>query len=327
VPILSYQSAENYNGPDSFTFTVAETSTWDNRNQVSDPATVSLTVIPVNDKPSFTHAGNQTVTQPVGPQTVMNWASFDAGPSDEDAVQTATYVVSNTNAALFAVQPAIAPNGTLTYTPAPGATGVSTVTVYVRDSGGTAEGHGAIDTSDATVFTITVNPPAATMISFEELDVWLSTSTSNRTFDVKVQVLRGVSVIAEKELTGITVGLGSSFSHAVYKHFHPLIPATAFGFTAQDTLSVKVLVKLSASSPGGNLASAEVRVWYNTPGVNDTSHLHATRAGTEVTYHLVAGNTLQTSPAQAPGGTQFVSAVVKKGDPYTPLGTWSITPP
>ncbi len=32
----------------------------------------------------------------------------------------AEYIVSNNNTALFTVQPAIAPNGTLTYTPAVG---------------------------------------------------------------------------------------------------------------------------------------------------------------------------------------------------------------
>ena len=46
--------------------------------------------------------------------------------------QTVTFqVTNNTNTALFSVQPAIAPNGTLTYTPAPNANGSATVTVRV----------------------------------------------------------------------------------------------------------------------------------------------------------------------------------------------------
>jgi hypothetical protein len=328
LPSVTYLSPLNYNGPDSFSFRLHELTTWNGQNQMSDPATVEITVTPVNDKPSFTHSGNQTVTQPAGAQTVGGWVTgFDAGPPDEDLTQgVAEYIiVSNTNPALFSVQPAVAANGTLTYTPAPGAAGSATISVRVRDNGGTAEGHGAVDTSDEQLFTITVNPPPATQISFQRTDLWLTTSTSNRKFNVKAQVLRGGVVIAEKEITGLTVGLGSSFSKAVYKQIQPLIPATSFGFTPQDTLSVRVLVKLSASSGGGNQASAEVRLWYNTPGNN--SHLHATRAGTSVKYYMVTGFKLQTSPAQAAGGTQYVSVMVKKGDPYAVLGTWSITGP
>jgi hypothetical protein len=327
LPTVTYLSAFNANGPDSFTFRLHELTTWDGRNQQSDPATVSITVIPVNDKPGFTHGGNQTVTQPAGAQSVVGWVTgFDAGPPDEDVTQgVLDYLVTNNNNALFSVQPAVAPDGTLTYTPAAGASGSATVSVRVRDNGGTAEGHGAIDTSDEQLFTITVNPAAATQILFKGTDVWLTTSTSNRKFDVKAQILRGGVVIAEKEITGIVVGLGSSFSKAVYRQIQPLLPATPFGFTAQDTLSVRVLVKLSASSSGGNQASAEVRLWYNTPGNN--SHLHATRAGSSVKYYMVNGFKLQKSPAQAAGGTLYSSLNVKKGEPYTPFGTWTVTGP
>ena len=48
----------------------------------------------------------------------------------------------------------MAANGTLTYTPAPNANGVATVSVQVRDNGGTASG--GVDTSAAQTFTITV---------------------------------------------------------------------------------------------------------------------------------------------------------------------------
>ena len=64
APSKTFVSAANYNGPDSFTFKVRETSTWNGQNQESDPGTVSLTVMPVNDKPSFTKGPDQTVTQP-----------------------------------------------------------------------------------------------------------------------------------------------------------------------------------------------------------------------------------------------------------------------
>src|SRR5213079_171353 len=68
--------------------------------------------------------------------------------------QTLNFIVSNNNTALFSGQPAVAANGTLTYIPAANANGSVTVTVQVHDDGGTA--NGAVDTSAAQTFTITV---------------------------------------------------------------------------------------------------------------------------------------------------------------------------
>jgi hypothetical protein len=64
------------------------------------------------------------------------------------------FIVSNSNNTLFAVQPAIAADGTLTYTPAANANGSATVTVQLHDNGGTA--GGGVDTSVAQSFSITV---------------------------------------------------------------------------------------------------------------------------------------------------------------------------
>ena len=48
------------------------------------------------------------------PVTVVGWATaISAGPTETDAL---TFNVSNDNNGLFSVQPAVAANGTLTYT-------------------------------------------------------------------------------------------------------------------------------------------------------------------------------------------------------------------
>src|SRR4029079_3099926 len=60
------------------------------------------------------------------------------------------------NTTLFSAQPAVASNGTLTFTPAANANGSATVPVPRKDDGGTA--HGGVDTSAAQTFTITVTP-------------------------------------------------------------------------------------------------------------------------------------------------------------------------
>ena len=65
----------------------------------------------------------------LGAQSVPGWATaVSPGPSDE-AAQTVTFIVSASNPGLFNVQPAVAPNGTLTFTPKALALGSATVTV------------------------------------------------------------------------------------------------------------------------------------------------------------------------------------------------------
>jgi CSLREA domain-containing protein len=150
----TYTPAADYNGPDSFKFTVTDTGDGASPALTSAEATVSITVNAVNDVPSFTKGPDQSATSAVA-QTVPNWATnISAGPPDE-AAQTLTFLVSNNNNAIFSVQPSISPSGTLTYTPAYGFDGVATVTVRLMDNGGTA--LGGVDTSAAQTFTITVH--------------------------------------------------------------------------------------------------------------------------------------------------------------------------
>lgn len=150
----TYTPDPNYNGPDSFTFHVNDGSTDSNNAQVS------ITVTAVNDAPSFTPGPDQSpledssVTAVAGEQIAAGWATLiSAGPTDETG-QSLTFQVTNTNNALFSVQPSIAPDGTLSYTLAPDAFGTAVVTVTLQDNGGTA--GGGQDTSVSESFTITV---------------------------------------------------------------------------------------------------------------------------------------------------------------------------
>ena len=106
--------------------------------------TFTITVTAVNDAPSFTKGADQTVLEDAGAQTVAGWATaISAGPANESG-QTLNFIVSNNNNALFSVQPAIAANGTLTYTPAANANGSATVTVQAarrRRHGQRRRGH------------------------------------------------------------------------------------------------------------------------------------------------------------------------------------------
>jgi VCBS repeat-containing protein len=118
--------------------------------------TFTITVNSVNDAPSFTKGANQTVLEDAAAQTVTGWATtISAGPANESA-QAVDFVVTNSNTSLFSVQPAVAANGTLTFTPAPDAFGVATVTIHAQDNGGTA--NGGVDVSANQFFTITIKP-------------------------------------------------------------------------------------------------------------------------------------------------------------------------
>jgi uncharacterized protein YjbI with pentapeptide repeats len=128
--------------------------------------TLTITVTPVNDAPSFTKGPDQTVAEESGAHTVPNWATaISVGPPNENdgscspagsvvCNQVPDFIVSNNNSALFLSPPAISAAGQLTYTSAPDANGTATVTVQVHDNGGVATG--GVDTSAAQTFTITV---------------------------------------------------------------------------------------------------------------------------------------------------------------------------
>ena len=82
--------------------------------------------------------------------------AFPFDRSSAESSQTVAFEVSNDNPGLFSAQPAISPDGTLTYAGAPDAHGSATVSVVARDDGGIV--CNGDDVSDAKTFTITITP-------------------------------------------------------------------------------------------------------------------------------------------------------------------------
>lgn len=123
--------------------------------------TFRVDVLSSNDAPSFVKGPDVGVTTAF-PQTFPNWAmTISAGPNE--ASQTVGFnVTSFTNAGLFLTPPAVAANGTLTFTPAFGAFGSSTVTLVAQDNGGTT--NGGIAVSGPQTFTITVSQPSTLQV-------------------------------------------------------------------------------------------------------------------------------------------------------------------
>jgi hypothetical protein len=108
-----------------------------------------LTVSSVNDAPSFQFATNElVVAQNSGEVSLANFVTnISVGPANESG-QTWTFTVecdtSDPTNVLFDVPPAVATNGTLTFTLSADSFGTNTVTVIMQDGGGTA--NDAVDT-------------------------------------------------------------------------------------------------------------------------------------------------------------------------------------
>jgi uncharacterized delta-60 repeat protein len=115
-----------------------------------------LVKVSPNHAPSFTKGLDQTVNEDAGPQSVPNWATaISPGPTYESGQTVSFQILGNTASGLFATAPAISSTGTLTYTTAANTVGTATITINLKDDGGTA--NGGFDTSASTSFTITVN--------------------------------------------------------------------------------------------------------------------------------------------------------------------------
>jgi uncharacterized repeat protein (TIGR01451 family) len=160
---IQYAPAANFNGTETFTYTVSD-------GVATDTALVTIQVTPVNDAPSFTPGTNQFVTENAGPQSVTNWATNISPGAANESGQTLTFAVTNNNSVLFSVQPAVnAADGTLTFTPAPDTTGMAVVTVVLEDDGGVA--NGGKDTSDPVTFDIWVLQEGTTVVELTKTAV------------------------------------------------------------------------------------------------------------------------------------------------------------
>jgi ELWxxDGT repeat protein len=150
---FTYQPDADRNGPDGFSYKLTDIQ----GNSVV--RTASLTVKAVNDAPSFVAGADRFVTDISGSRQITHWASnVSAGPPNE-AGQTLTFTATADHPELLAVQPKITVTadgyGTLTYTLKPNMVGVVTVTVVLKDDGGTADG--GFDQSPPQTFKINIS--------------------------------------------------------------------------------------------------------------------------------------------------------------------------
>jgi surface-anchored protein len=154
---VSYTPAANFNGSDSFTYTITD------EHGGTATATVNVTVTPVNDAPSFVKGANQGhAPGTTGTQSFANWATV-ISDGDAGVEQALSFNVAVTSGAeIFSTAPAISSDGTLSYALS-GLAGTAAVDVTLTDD---ATAGGAALTTAVQSFQVSVfATPQAPVIS------------------------------------------------------------------------------------------------------------------------------------------------------------------
>ncbi|MBA4020492.1 MAG: hypothetical protein C0483_25305 [Pirellula sp.] len=159
-PSLTFRAWDRSNDDGSLNGTVVIAAEYGGQTPYSvDFATASIVVQSVNDAPTFTPGDAITVDADSGPQTIAWGADMSPGPDDEAGQNVWFEITANDNAELFAGAPTIDhETGDVSFTTAPGQSGVAHLTVVLHDDGGTA--HGGVNTSSPRQLTINVVPPS-----------------------------------------------------------------------------------------------------------------------------------------------------------------------
>ena len=177
-----------------------------------------------------------TVNEDSGAYLQASFATNISADPTADFELALNFIVSNDRNALFSSQPAVAANGTLTFTPANNANGSATVTMAVHDNGGIADGR--VDTSASRTFTITV-----TSVNDAPTDIALSASS-----------------LAENNAANATVGtLSATDPDAGATHTFTLVTGAGSTDNAAFNLSGNSL-RLNGSANFETKSSYSVRV-------------------------------------------------------------------
>lgn len=130
---LTYTPAANYNGPDSFAFTVTDDSTAGGPAKTSPPATISLTVPAVNDRPV---AVSQSVSVQANKSVIITLTADDGDP---ELTQALTFAIASgpAHGTLTALDPTTTTTGSVRwlYRPNPAYSGSDSFSFTATDNG------------------------------------------------------------------------------------------------------------------------------------------------------------------------------------------------
>jgi len=159
---LTYTPGLNRNGDVNITVYLEDNGGRENGGEnTSEPQEFNITIIGINDAPSFDLQGSMhSVKEDTGRQVVSNWATNISTGALDEAGQNVVFRISHESESLFSEQPSISPNGVLTFTPKPNASGEAKILVYLEDNGGTANGGENVSgTKEFIIDIIGINDP------------------------------------------------------------------------------------------------------------------------------------------------------------------------
>ncbi len=246
---LSYTPAPDANGSALVTISVQDSGGVLNGGVDTSPdQTFSITVNPVNDVPSFTKGGYQSILEDGGAQSVAGWATgISAGPANE-AAQSLTFLVSTSNDALFSSLPAVGAAGALSYTPAANANGAAIVTVRLQDNGGTL--NGGVDTSASQTFNISVTAVNDAPSFTKGADPAVNEDSGPRSFPAWATNIS--SGPADESTQSVSFQV-SNDNAALFASPPAVTPAGTLTFTPADDIHGSALVTVTLTDNGGVL--------------------------------------------------------------------------
>lgn len=205
---FTFTPSSGFSGVTSFKYGMAALSNGSCVGPADAPNVVVTITVGANDQPTATLGptcdGGVTVAEDSGafsdPGRCVDVTSW--GVDEVQAVDG--WVITSNHPELFSAAPSISTSndseGRLSFTPAPNATGAASVSVRVRDDGGTD--NGGVDLSDALIFSITITPKNDPPTAFADNFIVLA----DRTLNVKAPgVLFNDSDIDGDSITAIKV--------------------------------------------------------------------------------------------------------------------------
>ncbi|NNC93457.1 MAG: tandem-95 repeat protein [Acidimicrobiia bacterium] len=243
-PTIDYDPNLDYYGVDTFTYEICDTSA------ACSTETVTVTVTPVNDVPSFTVGLDESILEDAGGQTVdPHPTAISAGPANESG-QSTSFTISHDNPALFKNAPTINDSGRLQYEAWDDVSGSATVTVSISDDGGTADG--GVDTSADQTFTITVTG-VNDQPSFDDgPDVTIDEDSGAQTFPGWATSITAGAPEEEPPAQSLTFTIAANDNDPLFSVLPSVDPATGdLTFTPAGDANGTANIQLRLSDDGG----------------------------------------------------------------------------
>ena len=252
---LSFTPSPITSGSANVTVTLHDSGGTETGGQdTSAPQTFVITTRAVNSAPTFNKGPDVSAAQDAGPQMLVNWAtSISAGPSDESA-QAVSFTVVSDKPGLFAVQPAVSADGTLTFSPAPHGSGTAQVTVTLHDDGGA--GGGSVDTSAPQTFSIDITTLSEETGTYNGLaQPACGVLEDARAGLIKVTITPRGRFTGRLTLQGKALPFSGSFDNAGIAHFgKSVVPSVTLKRRGQPGLVLSLSLDVSGHS--GKLTGA-----------------------------------------------------------------------